>query len=199
MLIAGFGSMLHGDDGFGVAVVQRLQELGSWPEGVEIIEVGTGGLHLVQRLLDGFDTLVVIDTMRRDQPPGTICLLSAAVPAVGDWSAEEQREFYADLHYAEPSRALVMAKALNVLPVQTFILGCEPQDCEDLQLGLNPPVAAAVEQALAEVQRLVVNWQQQQSRASAGGSEELPGTSQRQTSTSASSGSSSSSSMKGGC
>ncbi len=160
--------MLHGDDGFGVAVVQRLQALGPWPEGVEIIEVGTGGLHLVQRLLDGFDMLVVIDTMQRNEPAGTVCLLSATVPAVAEWSEAEQREFYADLHYAEPSRALVMAKALKVLPAQTFILGCVPQDCEELQLGLNPPVAAAVERAIIEVKRLVHGWRQDRARAGAG-------------------------------
>jgi hydrogenase maturation protease len=158
MLIAGFGSVLHGDDGFGVEVAQRLQALAPWPEGVEVIEVGTGGIHLVQRLLDGFDTLVVIDALRRDAPAGTLCLLQAEVSALELWSEAERREFYADMHYAEPSRALTMARALNILPATTFILGCVPGECEQLQVGLTPAVAAAAEKAVAEIQRLVHGW-----------------------------------------
>lgn len=158
LLIAGFGSVLHGDDGFGVEVVRRLEALAPWPDGVDLVEVGTGGIHLVQRLLDGYDALLVLDAVRRDGAPGTLCLLEIEAPDLKQWSVEERREFCADMHYAEPSRALALAKALGSLPAQTLLLGCRPQSCEVLEIGLSPVVAAAADEAVAEVRRLVERW-----------------------------------------
>ncbi|MBA2356389.1 MAG: protease, partial [Acidobacteria bacterium] len=40
MVVAGFGNVLRGDDGFGVEVVRRLQEEGSAPAGTVLLEVG---------------------------------------------------------------------------------------------------------------------------------------------------------------
>ena len=47
-LIAGFGNVLRGDDGFGVAVLRRLAERGLASESVELLDVGTGGIRLAQ-------------------------------------------------------------------------------------------------------------------------------------------------------
>lgn len=40
MLVAGFGNVLRGDDGFGVEVIRRLQEPGAVPAGTAVLEVG---------------------------------------------------------------------------------------------------------------------------------------------------------------
>lgn len=168
ILIAGFGSVLHGDDAFGVEVAQRLQARGPWSAGVDIVEVGAGGIHMVQRLCDGYQGLLVLDTVRRVGPPGTLHLLRVRVPALESWSEEERRAFLADMHYAEPSRALVLAQALHVLPREAFILGCIPQTVDDVRLGLSPAVEQAVEAAVIEVERLLRVWQQPGSSQSAG-------------------------------
>jgi len=46
-LIAGFGNVLRGDDGFGVEVIRRLQEREPIQD-VEVMEVGTAGIRLAQ-------------------------------------------------------------------------------------------------------------------------------------------------------
>jgi len=50
-VVAGFGNVLRGDDGFGVEVVRRLQDEGRAPTGTVCLEIGTGGLALAQELL----------------------------------------------------------------------------------------------------------------------------------------------------
>jgi hydrogenase maturation protease len=63
MLVAGFGNVLRGDDGFGVEVVRRLQEAGVAPEGTVCLEVGTGGVALAQELMTPCDRLVIVDDL----------------------------------------------------------------------------------------------------------------------------------------
>ncbi|MBC7893792.1 MAG: hydrogenase maturation protease [Cytophagaceae bacterium] len=45
-LIAGFGNVLRGDDGFGVEVIRQLAARGIASASVELLDVGTGGIRL---------------------------------------------------------------------------------------------------------------------------------------------------------
>lgn len=153
--MAGVGNVLRGDDGFGVEVAQLLQR-GPMPEGVKVLDVGIGGIHLVQELHDAVDGLVVVDAVELGRPPGTLAVIS---PTVRVPSGPDD---LADVHYANPERAIMLAGALGVLPPTTWLLGCQPRDADRLGHGLSPEVAAAVAPAAAEVRRLVrelgVNW-----------------------------------------
>jgi hydrogenase maturation protease len=141
------GNVLRRDDGFGVVAAQRLQEE-ELPPGVRVVEVGIGGIHLVHELLGRFDTLVVLDATDLGRDPGTVIVQRP------DIRRPDGRDDLADMHYATPERALMLANALRVLPETVWVVGCQPADT-DLGEGLTPRVAAAVEPALAEVRRLV--------------------------------------------
>lgn len=154
ILLAGMGNVLHGDDGFGVAAAQALSAR-SWPAEVEVIEVGIGGIHLVQALLDGYDALVVLDTVDRGAPPGTVFVLEPRVPALDELSPAERHELLADMHYTVPSRAMILARALESLPDRTWIVGCQPRDAEALGMGLSEEVERAVSDAVERVVALV--------------------------------------------
>ena len=146
MLVAGFGNVLRGDDGFGVAVVRRLQQPGAVPDCTVVLEVGTGGVALAQELLTPYDRLVVVDAMHNGGAPGTVYVLRVE-------SVETLRSV--DMHMAVPSRALGLAKALGALPGEVFLVGCEPAVVDDLNMTLSDAVSAAIEPAIAEVQRLL--------------------------------------------
>ena len=144
-LIAGFGNVLRGDDGFGVEVVRRLQEREP-VAGVEVMEVGTAGLRLAQELLTACDRLIIVDAMKRGSAPGTVYVVRVeSVEAAGE----------VDLHLAVPARALAVAKALRALPREVFIVGCEPGEVDELTTELTPPVMAAVGAVLEHVDRLL--------------------------------------------
>lgn len=145
-LIAGFGNELRGDDGFGIEVVQRVSgRIADRPD-VDVLEVGTGGLQLAQQLLDPYDRLVVVDAMTRGGEPGTLYVLELE-------SVDEVRDV--DLHLATPDRALSVAQALGGLPAEVFLVGCEPQGVDELTMELTPAVAAALEDAVEAVLRLL--------------------------------------------
>lgn len=152
VLVAGMGNDLRRDDGFGIAVVRRFLEEGP-PEGVRAIEAGIAGLGLVQELMDGYEALIILDATDRDGPPGTVYLLEAEVPELEEFTPEYQQDFLADTHYTVPSKALILARALGVLPDHSYILACQPQETE-LGIGLSQPVERGVEEATGRLREL---------------------------------------------
>ena len=149
VLVAGVGNVLRGDDGFGVVAVQRLAAEGV-PDHVRVLDVGIGGIHLVQELLEPTDALIVLDAVDLHRPPGTVMVVR---PDVRGPSGPDD---LADVHFATPERALMLADALHVLPKATWIVGCQPADADTLGDTLSPEVEAAIATALAEVRRLLM-------------------------------------------
>ncbi|MEO7792828.1 MAG: hydrogenase maturation protease [Vicinamibacterales bacterium] len=147
MLVAGFGNVLRGDDGFGVEVVRRLEESPEVPDGTVLMEIGTGGIALAQALLSPYDRLVIVDAMALGGAPGSLY-----VQQVEGIAAARS----VDMHMAVPARALGLAQALGALPGEVFLVGCEPAFVDELCMTLSEPVSRAVAPALAQV-RLLLN------------------------------------------
>lgn len=145
-LIAGFGNVLRGDDGFGVVVLRRLAERGAATEAVELLDVGTGGIRLAQELITRYDRLIIIDATTRGGAPGTV--YSLIVDGV-----KPTREI--DMHTTVPSRALEVAQALGPLPAEIYLVGCEPLSVDDWTIELTPVVEASVDEAVRRVQELI--------------------------------------------
>lgn len=145
LLIAGFGNVLREDDGFGAFLAQRLEGHPDLPDGADVLEVGIGGISMVQDLMKGYDALIVLDALEGDTP-GVVKTLTAEVPNAED----VPRDFLADVHYAEPGRALVLAKAVGVLPKTVYIVGAVAKSAE-LGEGLCPEVEASLDRALRVV------------------------------------------------
>jgi hydrogenase maturation protease len=149
VLVAAFGNELRGDDGFGIAVLRQLEATGTRDDAarqVKLVEIGTAGLRLAQELLSPCDRLIVIDAVSRGTSPGTVCVLKV----------EDVREpAGVDMHLAVPSRALAVAKALGALPRETFFVGCEVDEVDELTLELTPRVRDAVDRAAREVRALL--------------------------------------------
>ncbi len=165
ILIAGMGNVLRRDDGFGVEVAKRLanrlEPVGlADHERATIIEVGIGGIHLAQELMAGYDLLVVVDAMERGSAPGTVHILEAEVADLGTWPEADRQDFLADMHYASPSKALILAKALGCLPPRVFIVGCQPAEVNELGIGLSALVERATVRTIDEIEKLVRTYQQ---------------------------------------
>lgn len=154
VIVACFGNTLRGDDGFGIAVAEALWA-GDVPEGVRVLEIGIGGIHLVQELLDGVDALIVVDAVDVGRPPGTVVVLDPDITDVTALPVNERRDILADMHLANPDRVFTMARGLDVLPPVAIIVGCQAQDAQRYGEGLTPAVAGGVRHAAAEVRRIV--------------------------------------------
>ena len=120
ILIAGVGNELRQDDAFGVLLAQQLQQEASFPPNIKVMEIGSAGIHLVQQLFDKYDVLVLLDIVKWGGAAGTIHFKEVEVKDIAQLPPDEKNEFLADMHYINPLKALMMAKALHVLPKQVI-------------------------------------------------------------------------------
>jgi hydrogenase maturation protease len=144
-VIAGIGNIFNRDDGFGSAVAQELLQRPR-PPGVRVEDYGIRGMHLALDLLEGCDLLVLVDALAGDDPPGTVCLLEpdAAGPGAGPL----------DAHLLDPQAVLAMVAGLGAVIGRVLVVGCRPAYLGE-GIGLSPPVAAAVDTAVAMVEDLI--------------------------------------------
>jgi hydrogenase maturation protease len=155
VLVAGVGNVLRGDDGFGVAVVEHLANE-KLPDQVRVMDVGIGGIHLVQELMaEPVDVVVVVDAVEMDRPPGTILVIRPLVEEVEYLPLAEKHDRLADMHYSTPDRALMLANAVGALPEKVWVIGCEPLDAHSLGEGLSEPVEHAIVSAIDEIRSIV--------------------------------------------
>ncbi|MFE7532460.1 hydrogenase maturation protease [Kitasatospora sp. NPDC057542] len=151
VLVAGVGNIFLGDDGFGVETVRRLSAH-PLPAGVEVVDVGVRGVDLAYRLLDGYRTAVLVDATCRGGTPGTVYLIEADV--------EQPLEVpVLDGHRMGPDAVLALLATLAAgtgtePPGRVLVVGCEPASLEE-GIGLSEPVAAALEEAVRVVLRVV--------------------------------------------
>ncbi len=129
-----FGNLLHGDDGFGPAVYQRLSAL-PLPNDLRLFDAGTPGLAALA-LFQDCDEVIIIDALAPGVAPGRLNHLSpetifaeASLPGHG-----------VGVGY--------LLQALAALPEQApriRIIAVEASEVTPFQPGLSESVARAVE------------------------------------------------------
>ena len=154
VLIAGVGNELRQDDAFGIEFVRYWTKRETPVDWIKIIEVGIGGIHLVQELHDGYDVLILVDAVEWGEIPGTIRFRRIeSISDIAQLPLHEKRAFLADMHYTNPMRALMLAKALSVLPGKVYILGCEAAAHDDFAIGMSQAVEQAIPKALVKLKK----------------------------------------------
>jgi len=139
VLVAGIGNLFLGDDGFGPEVVRRLAGRHPLPPGVRVAAYD---------LLHPRAALVLVDALP-DGVPGEIVILEVGP---GDLGGERGGEF--DAHGMSPVAMLAGVERLGGTLPPTYLVGCRAGVVEE-GIGLSPPVAAAVPEAIAAVLALV--------------------------------------------
>ena len=151
-LVAGIGNIFMGDDGFGVEVVRRLSERPARGD-VSIVDFGIRGVDLTYALLDGYERVILVDAAARGGAPGTLYVIEP------DFSSlDKPSPIGLEAHGVVPARALSMAQAMGGRFPFVRVVGCEPAQVpaeDDIEVGLSPPVAAAVEPAVALIEELL--------------------------------------------
>jgi hydrogenase maturation protease len=143
VLVAGIGNLFLGDDGFGPEVVRRLAAGGSPPSGVRVTDYGIRGMHLAYDLLDGWDTLILVDALPATSgPPGRIIVMEIGP---GDLEAGEF-----EAHGMQPVAVLGSLTAMGGKLPPTYIVGCPVESIRE-GIGLSPAMSAAVPAAIDTV------------------------------------------------
>src|ERR671930_2347498 len=99
--------------------------------------------------------MIVVDALERGSRPCTLHVLEADVPDLRAWSDERRGDFLADMHYTTPTKAMILAKAVGVLPPKVYLVGCQPADANELGIGMSEVVQAGAERLMDEIGHLI--------------------------------------------
>jgi hydrogenase maturation protease len=141
ILVAGVGNIFLGDDGFGSEVARQLAGR-PLPDGVRVVDYGIRGMHLAYDLLDGYDALVIVDAMPGKGQAGEITVLEVGPQDLGSGPL--------DAHGMDPVAVLANLGSLGGELPHTLVVGCQPLDVDE-NMGLTPPVTAAVDVAITTI------------------------------------------------
>jgi hydrogenase maturation protease len=157
-MILGVGCILFSDEGFGIRVIEKLQELYEFPDNVSIVDGGVLGINLLGVISEA-DQLIVVDVIRNKKATGSLCRLEGdAIP--------ERIRAKNSLHQIDFIEALTLCQALDKVP-ETVIVGVEPEDIDTLSIDLTPVIQTKIDpvinMVLAELNRLKVFYQKRSS------------------------------------
>ena len=150
ILVAGIGNVFLGDDGFGVALAERLAAR-PLPDGVEVVDYGIRGMDLAYAMGDGWDAVVLLDAAPTGRPPGTLTVIEPEIEAV---------EPAMDAHGMDPVKVLALARALGGPLPRTLVVACAPETVmtgeeEDVVVELSAPVRAGLDDGVTLVESLL--------------------------------------------
>ncbi|MGE5412887.1 MAG: hydrogenase maturation protease [Syntrophomonadaceae bacterium] len=145
--VLGLGNVLMGDDALGPWVIETLQAGWEFPEGVSVLDVGTPGLDLTPFLADA-DTVILVDTVKANAPPGTLRVYSR------EQLASRAPSPRVSPHDPGLTEALFALDFVGAAPRDVILVGVVPASTER-GVGLSPEVDAAVGRAAQEVVMLL--------------------------------------------
>ncbi len=143
--IIGIGNPMMADDGIGPRLISELQ--GSVP-GVDLIDMGTGGMQLVH-VLAGYDSVLIIDSADMGLAPGESRVFSPDDVV----SFKETRAY--SLHDWDLMRSIEISRQLGEAPRDILILAIQP-GCLEMREGLSPEVERGIARCVEEVRTALV-------------------------------------------
>ena len=147
--IIGVGSPLMGDDGVGLAALERIREEWRFEPAVELVDGGTWGMNILP-FIDGADRLLFLDAVRTGAGPGEVVRLDR----------QDLPRFLSTKlspHQIDLREVLALAELRGTLPAETVVLGVEPAVVE-LGDGLSEPVGRAVDGLVRAAVDLLRRW-----------------------------------------
>jgi len=147
-VVIGLGNPLMGDDGLGIAALERLRAGWHVPDDVDLVDGGTWGMNLLPEI-ESAGRVLLIDAIKTGAQPGTeVVIPRARLPR---YLATKISPHEVDLR-----DVLALAELRGTLPEQTVAVGLEPASVElsselsaGLQARLDVLVAAVVGQLAA--------------------------------------------------
>jgi len=141
--VLGLGNVLMGDDALGPWVVEELLARWEFPEGVSVVDVGTPGLDLTPYLAEA-DTVLLVDTVKSDAPPGTLRIYTR------DQLLRHPPPARLSPHDPGLTEALLSLDFAGAAPKDIVLIGVVPEKVEK-GVGLTPRVRASVAVVAEEV------------------------------------------------
>jgi hydrogenase maturation protease len=157
VLVAGIGNIFLGDDAFGSEVARLLLQR-RMPEEVRVVDFGIRGMDLAYALLEGYESVVLLDAAPRGEKPGTLYIIEPDPGGLETMFSKAPPGAEIEPHNMDPMKVLHLAWALGAPIHRVLLVGCEPATTgneDESPAGLSKPVEAAVKEAVGMVETLV--------------------------------------------
>lgn len=140
IVVLGCGNTLMGDDGVGIRVIERLQEM-KLPENVEVIEAGVGGMSILSWIEDA-DKAVIVDAVQTgNEPAGTVYEFT-------DKELPPSDMFMLSLHDLNLVDTINVGRVVQKMPEEIVIIGVEVKRVAEFTKELTPEVEGAIPEVL---------------------------------------------------
>jgi len=136
-LVIGAGNPIVGDDGIGIAALERLRERWQFDDAVELVDGGTWGMNLLP-LIEDTTRLLVLDAVQAGRPPGELITIERA-------DLPRTLSLKLSPHQIDLREVFALAELRGTLPAHLVVLGIQPLRLEDMHVGLSPVVAASLD------------------------------------------------------
>ena len=144
ILVLGIGNLVLNDEGIGIHVVNALNEM-EIPQGVDVLDGGTGGLALLETL-QSYRQLILVDAALDNNPVGTIRRLSP-----------QYSKDYPPLLSAHEIGLKEMIDAMLLLgqAPRIELLAISVRNCHHLGMQLSPEARKAIPQVLQLILEII--------------------------------------------
>jgi hydrogenase maturation protease len=132
-VVVGVGNILMGDEGVGVKAVRELEHE-HLPEGVELFDGGTA-FYALSGELSTCCTLIIVDAVQGEGPPGTVYRFR--FEEIEEGAGRAGMSF--SLHDVGVIETLRLERLVHRIPEEIIFVGIEPERIE-LSMELSPVV-----------------------------------------------------------
>ncbi|MDR1764113.1 MAG: HyaD/HybD family hydrogenase maturation endopeptidase [Dysgonamonadaceae bacterium] len=140
ILILGVGNLLLKDEGVGIHCIKALEKK-ELPEYVDLMDGGTGGLHLIS-WIEGYKRIIMLDATLDNNPPGTVRLIRPRYAS----------DFPPLMSAHEIGlRDMIEAMAISDKTPETELIVVSVEDISEVGIYLSPKVEAAVDEVVEMV------------------------------------------------
>jgi hydrogenase maturation protease len=148
ILVLGVGNPLLGDEGVGPRAIEELSRRFRFSPEIDLLDGGTAGLSLLPRILEA-ERLLVLDAIQAGEPPGSLLALDGKGLASGKGAKLSP-------HQVGLGEVLALTRFRGG-PREVVVMGVEPETL-NLQIGLSPKVAAALEKLIRAAVEQLALW-----------------------------------------
>jgi hydrogenase maturation protease len=148
-VVIGLGNPIMGDDGLGLAALERLRDGWDTPAGVELVDGGTWGMNLLP-LIEEAARVLLIDAIDIGATPGTEVVLPR--DRLPRYLATKISPHQVDLR-----DVLALAELRGTLPQHTTAVGLQPARVE-MTTELSDVVRQRLDPLVTRVVALLAEW-----------------------------------------
>jgi len=150
LTVIGIGNILMSDEGVGVRLLEAVRDSRAWPDQVEFVDGGAGGLRLLN-VIEQAERLTVFDAADMGLSPGQFRVISP------DQIAEQSAEHFVSMHDVPFLETLRLCERFTRCPEILQVMAIQPATIEfgrELSRQLADAFEGLVEAARELVRRM---------------------------------------------